>query len=260
MRATWCETPELVLALHRGQSELEAVSESLHFENSVLDLWFEGSHDPQHGADAKSKGPVDRDQVMAVVQALRQQSEATGTSPTPAEPVSEVARAFLLSGPKQSALIPPSPTPNAGIPPSAIQSARTLLDSAQDTVIPASTAQNSRINDPGRLAAGDSLIKSRYASTILKVARRSDRETAARLVRGISRDFPLRGEIPEIANLHHRAIASFDRLATSLVDAIDPIKQQPLWKAALDAAAEWLRAVQPNGDNSAASHDPAAAK
>jgi hypothetical protein len=98
----------------------------LQFETNVLDLWFEGSHhaDPhEHGAEANSKGVANRDQVMAVVQALqRQQSEATGTGPTPAEPVSEVARAFLLSGPKQSALIPPSPTPNAGmIQPSATQ-------------------------------------------------------------------------------------------------------------------------------------------
>jgi hypothetical protein len=74
----------------------------------------------------------------------------------------------------------------------------------------------------------------------------------ARLVRGISRDFPLRSEIPEIADIHQGAIASFDQLATSLVDATDPIKQQRLWKAALDAVAEWLRAVQPDGDNSAA--------
>jgi hypothetical protein len=234
-----------------AKTSWKPVSQSLQIENSVLDLWFEGSHDPQHGADAKSKGPVDRDQVMAVVRALRQQSEAAGTSPTPAEPVSEVARAFLLSGPGQSALIPPSPTPNTGIRPSAIQSARTLSNSAQDTAIPASTEQNSRINDPRRLAAGDSLIKSRYASTILRVARRSDRETAARLVRGISRDFPLRSEIPEIADIHQRAIAWFDQLATSLVDATDLFKQQTLWKAALDAAAEWLRAVQPNGDSAA---------
>jgi hypothetical protein len=94
----------------------------------------------------------------------------------------------------------------------------------------------------------------------LKVARTSDRETAARLVRGISRDFPLHSEIPEIADIHRRAIASFDQLATGLVDATDPVKQQPLWKAALDAAAEWLRAVRTNGDNSAASRHADAAQ
>jgi len=81
----------------------------------------------------------------------------------------------------------------------------------------------------------------------LRVARRSDHETAVRLVRAISRDLPLQSEIPEIADLHRRAIAAFDQLATGLVEATS-LKQQPLWKTALDAAAEWLRAVQPSGD------------
>jgi hypothetical protein len=97
---------------------------SRQFESNVLDLWFEGSHqaDPrEHGAEAKSKSVTNRDQVMAVVQAL----EATGTSPTSAEPINEVARAFLLSSPKQNALIPPSPAPNAG----------TLRNSTQNTAI-----------------------------------------------------------------------------------------------------------------------------
>ena len=238
---------------------------SRQFESNVLDLWFEGSHradPPEHRAEAKSEGLTDFDQIMAVVQAL----EATGTSPT-ARPINELARDLLLSSPKQNALIPPSPAPNAGIPPSATQSARippsstpnarTLPNSTQNTVIPASPTQNSRIKDPGRLAANDSLIKSRYAATILRVARTSDRETAARLVHGISRDFPLHSEIPEIADIHLRAIASFDQLATSLVDATDPIKQQPLWKAALDAAAEWLRAVQPFGSTASRHADVA---
>ena len=221
---------------------------------ALLDLWFEGSHHAnphEHGAEATSKSMTSRDQVMAVVQALeQQQGEATGTNPTPAEPINEVARAFLLSTSKQNAGVLPSPTQNTAILPSATQNAR----------IPPSATPSYRIEDPGRLAVNDSLIKSRYASTSLKVARTSDRETAARLVRGISRDFPLHSEIPEIADIHLRAIASFDQLATSLVDATDPIKQQPLWKAALDAAAEWLRAVQTNGDNSAASRHADAAQ
>jgi hypothetical protein len=235
---------------------------SRQFESSLLDLWFEGSHHAaprEHRAETKSEGLTDFDQIMAVVQAL----EATGTSPT--QPINEIARDYLL--PTQNALIPPSPAPNAGIPPSATQSARlppsatpnarTLPNSTQNTVIPASPTQNSRIKDPGRLAANDSLIKCRYAATILRVARTSDRETAARLVCGISRDFPLHSEIPEIVDIHLRAVASFDQLATRLVDATDPIKQQPLWKAALDATAEWLRAVQPIG-SAASRHADAA--
>jgi len=235
---------------------------SLQFGNNVLDLWLGGSHQDEphvHDVEAKRKGVTDRDQVQAVVQALqRQQSQATGTIPAPAEQINEVARAFLLSGPKQDARILSSPTPNAGIPPRAIQNARTpptatqtaraLPNSTRNTEIAPGAAQRAEIKDPSRLAANDSLIKARYASTILRVARTSDHETAVRLVRAISRDLPLHSEIPEIANLHRRAIAAFDQLATSLVDATT-LKQQPLWKTALDAAAEWLRAVQPSGDS-----------
>src|SRR5712692_2022725 len=133
-----------------------------------------------------------RDSIEAVMQALqRQQREAYEREPIPAEPIIEVARAFL----------PRSPT------------------------------QNARIGGYGQLApADDSLIKARYASTILRVAQRSDREAAARLV-------------GSIAGVHLRAIASFVQLATSLRDKTNP-KQQPSWKTALDAAADWLREVE----------------
>ena len=146
-----------------------------------------------------------RDSIEAVMQALqRQQSEAYEREPIPAEPIIEVARAFL----------PRSPT------------------------------QNARIEGPGRLApADDSLIKARYASTILRVAQTSDREAAARLVGSIAGDLPLQSELPEIADIHLRAIASFVQLATSLRDTTNP-KQQPPWKTAVDAAADWLRAVE----------------
>jgi hypothetical protein len=95
-----------------------------------------------------------RDSIEAVMRALqRQQSEAYEREPIPAEPIIEVARAFL----------PRSPT------------------------------QNARIDGPGRLApADDSLIKARYASTILRVAETSDRETAARLVGSIGATYRFR--------------------------------------------------------------------
>jgi hypothetical protein len=146
-----------------------------------------------------------RDSIEAVMQALqRQQSEAYEREPIPAEPLIEVARAFL----------PRRPTQNAGI------------------------------EGPDRLApADDSLIKARYASTILRVAQTSDREAAARLVGSIVGDLPLQSELPEIADIHLRAIASFVQLATSLRDTTNP-KQQPPWKTAVDAAADWLRAVE----------------
>jgi|SRR6266849_8352498 len=53
-----------------------------------------------------------------------------------------------------------------------------------------------------RLApADDSLIKARYASTILRVAQTSERETAVRLVGSIAGDLPLQSDLPEIADI-----------------------------------------------------------
>jgi hypothetical protein len=146
------------------------------------------------------------DSIEAVMQALqRQRSEATAR-PIPAEPIIEVERAF----------------------------------------VPRSLTQDARIENSGQLAvANDSLIKARFASTILRVARTSDRETAARLIRGLAGDLPLRSELPEIADMHLRAIDSFYQLATSLRDH----EQRPPWKTAVDAAADWLRAVETLGND-----------
>ena len=88
----------------------------------------------------------------------------------------------------------------------------------------------------------DSLIKARYASTVLRVAQTDDQQTAARLVSGLSRDFPCPTEHPEIAELHFRAINSFSELATALYNETAS-KREHLWKSAMDAAATWLNAV-----------------
>ena len=92
--------------------------------------------------------------------------------------------------------------------------------------------------DPGH----DSLIKARYASTVLRIAQTVDQQTAARLLSGLSRDLPCPTERPEIAELHFRAINSFSELATALYDDTAS-KRQHLWKSAMDAAADWLNAV-----------------
>jgi len=63
------------------------------------------------------------------------------------------------------------------------------------------------------------------------------------LVGSIAGDLPLQSDLPEIADIHLRAIDSFVQLATSLRDTTNP-KQQPAWKTAVDAAADWLRAVE----------------
>src|SRR6516162_7379522 len=88
----------------------------------------------------------------------------------------------------------------------------------------------------------DSLIKARYASTVLRVAQTVDQQTAARLVSGLSRDFPCPTERREIAELHFRAINSFSELATALCNETAS-KREHLWRSAMDAAAAWLNAV-----------------
>jgi hypothetical protein len=101
--------------------------------------------------------------------------------------------------------------------------------------------RSSAIGKPGH----DSLIKARYASTVLRVAQTVDQQSAARLVSGLSRDFPCPTERPEIAELHFRAINSFSELATALYSET-PAKREHLWKSAMDAAAAWLNAVIPS--------------
>jgi hypothetical protein len=96
----------------------------------------------------------------------------------------------------------------------------------------------SAIEDPGH----DSLVKARYASTILRVAQTIDQQTAARLVSGLSCDFPCPTERAEIAELHFRAINWFSQLATALYSDTAS-KREHLWNSALDATAAWLKAV-----------------
>jgi hypothetical protein len=97
------------------------------------------------------------------------------------------------------------------------------------------------IGDPGH----DSLIKARYASTVLRVAQTFDQQTAARLVSGLARDFPCPTERPEIAELHLRAINSFLELKIAL-NKETASRREHLWKSAMDAAATWLNAVTPS--------------
>ena len=89
----------------------------------------------------------------------------------------------------------------------------------------------------------DSLIKARYASTVLRVAQTTDANTAARLVHGLACDLPHSNEFPQIIEIHLRAIASFVQLTSSL-NASTHSERQSAWKAALDAVANWLRAVE----------------
>ena len=105
----------------------------------------------------------------------------------------------------------------------------------------AAIPQNTRTRQLRR--TDDSLIKARYASSVLRVAQTADRKTAARLARGLAHDLPHPDEFPDTADIHLRAIDTFSLLAADLDGAANP-NQQRLWKAALDAAEEWLRAVR----------------
>ena len=101
-----------------------------------------------------------------------------------------------------------------------------------------SASQDLAIGDPGQ----DSLVKARYASTVLRVAQTADQHTAARLLSGLAREFPCRNERLEIAELHFRAIDSFLELATALTNETGS-NSQDLWKRAVNAHAAWFRAV-----------------
>jgi hypothetical protein len=89
---------------------------------------------------------------------------------------------------------------------------------------------------------GDSLVKARYARTILRVARGTDRQTAARLIGGLVGDLPHADERPEVALLHITAIDAFAGLAKALSDPASADRQKP-WDDAADAARAWLHAV-----------------
>jgi hypothetical protein len=89
----------------------------------------------------------------------------------------------------------------------------------------------------------DSEIKARYALAVLGVAQVADRETAARLVRGLAKDFPHPDEKREVASLHFEAIEAFEKLAEGLrVSAV----AAPPWRAATAAASKWLSVVERN--------------
>ena len=90
----------------------------------------------------------------------------------------------------------------------------------------------------------DSLVKARFASTVLRVAQTTDQQTAARLVRGLAHDFPHPDEHREIADAHLSAIEAFFQLAANMENAVD-FKQRNLWSNALVATHDWLRAISP---------------
>ena len=87
-------------------------------------------------------------------------------------------------------------------------------------------------SDPDRA----SLIKARYALTILKTAKGADRSTALRLIESLVIDSATSGESPGVADAHREAVRKFTELAESFRSSRDA---GPLWYPAERAAQKW---------------------
>ena len=86
----------------------------------------------------------------------------------------------------------------------------------------------------------DSEIKARFALAVLRVAQGADRETAARLLHGLSRDLPHPDERKEVTALHFDAIHQFEKLTETLrVSVAAP----NAWRSVTEAISKWLSAV-----------------
>src|SRR4051812_37929822 len=128
----------------------------------------------------------------------------------------------------------------------ALQRQRNDAVRSEPLLAPRATPDSSNYRNPPQeistkpsMGGKDSLIKARYALTVLRVAQTLDRETAARLIRGLARDPPLPDELPKLAGIHQGAIEVFIRLAAGLAEPTGA-SQQHLWNAAQDAAKDWL--------------------
>ncbi len=82
-----------------------------------------------------------------------------------------------------------------------------------------------------------SLVKARYATAVLRIARCSEKHTAADLVEGLMTESPDSDDRPDVARAHRKAIESFGTLA-------DNIRSQSggrsiHWDAAFAAMDRW---------------------
>jgi len=83
----------------------------------------------------------------------------------------------------------------------------------------------------------DSLIKARYAMTLLKTARAADRPTATKLIDGLARDFPSQETSEPVAHAHRKALVKFDELTEALRPGRDA---GHLWHPAERATLQWI--------------------
>jgi hypothetical protein len=97
------------------------------------------------------------------------------------------------------------------------------------------------------MSDADSLIKARYAITILKTARASDRATAIKLIEGLALDFPAPETSDDVVEVHHKAVMKFYELA----EALRAGQEIGLWIPAEQAAKRWLDLLESHRGGSA---------
>jgi hypothetical protein len=83
----------------------------------------------------------------------------------------------------------------------------------------------------------DSLIKARYAMTVLRTAKASERRAAAKMVASLALEFPKAGTSQEIAEAHQAALLAFYNLAEVL--RTDISKAPHHWYLAEHAVQKW---------------------
>lgn len=82
-----------------------------------------------------------------------------------------------------------------------------------------------------------SLVKAKYAAAVLKVARTSEKKTAAMLIEGLATESPGYNDRPEVARAHLNAIEIFGSLADSVQGPAGGMSF--LWDAAMEAVDDW---------------------
>lgn len=87
------------------------------------------------------------------------------------------------------------------------------------------------------MSNASSLTKANYALAVLKVARTSDRRTAAQLVEGLAADFPELDDSPDVAAAHRQAIEILGRLTDSIRGTGG--MHSTLWEPAAAAVEHW---------------------
>ena len=88
------------------------------------------------------------------------------------------------------------------------------------------------------MAINQSKIQAKYAASILRIARGSDKDVAIRLLEGLIRDPPTSEVAEEQARLHFEAIESYAQLVAVLREG--KLGVAPPWATAQAATERWI--------------------